>query len=300
MKPSYRYCGLGLNWDTPFVCPELVAGGQDQEADVVVRIGLIPFVRLPNGDPVQFAFSAEKVIVDVPIIGRFQVENGNTITIQPNKTINHETRLVLFGTVAAFLLRQRGLFAMHASSIATPNGAVLFAGHSGAGKSTLMAALNTRNYAMISDDITVIHPDAAQSTVLPGFPNMKLWANSMNALGHSSVGLKTVRKHLANKYSVPIDGKVLRSNMPLYAVYILEPTTQLAVSLFPLSHAQKFRHLASHAWHPQTVQEQGHHLTHFYQSSTIARRTRIVRVFRPNNLSQLNRYVDVIEQDFLQ
>ena len=300
MKRSYRYCGLGLNWETPFACPELVAGGYDQVADVVVCIGSIPFARLPNGDPVQFAFSAEKVIIDAPIIGRFQVENGNRITVQPKETVNHETRLVLFGTVAAFLLRQRGLFAMHASSIATPKGAVLFAGHSGAGKSTLMAALNTQNYAMISDDITVIRPDAAQSAVLPGFPNMKLWANSMNALGHSSVGLKTVRKHLVNKYSVPIGGEVTSVSLPLHAIYILEPTMQPTVSLLPLSHAQKFRHLASHAWHPQTVKEQGHHLTHFRQSSLIARRTRLVRVFRPNNLSQLNRYVDAVEQDFLQ
>jgi len=89
----------------------------------------------------------------------------------------------LLDAVLAACLQMRGILPLHASAIATAQGAVLFAGRVGAGKSTLAAALIDRGYALLADGIVGIGLDGGGTAVArPGFPRIRLWADAMRML----------------------------------------------------------------------------------------------------------------------
>jgi hypothetical protein len=79
---------------------------------------------------------------------------------------------------------------LHAACVRIGSGAVALTGRTGAGKSTLAAALVRRGHALVADDVCVI--DAAASNgprVLPSFPRLKLWNDTLQALDISTDGM---------------------------------------------------------------------------------------------------------------
>ena len=95
-------------------------------------------------------------LLEVDGVARYLVREGREIVVERAGNDDGAVTAFLLGSVLAACLQQRGILTLHASAMATDDGAVLFAGHSGVGKSTLMAALTERGYAMLSDDVTGI------------------------------------------------------------------------------------------------------------------------------------------------
>ena len=128
----------GLNWQLPLACPEWRPAPVNSPPDVVVRYGPVPSAppsALAAGPLRQV--TPEDACFGLPDVARLLVRGGNEIVIERREGADNErVRLLLLGTGTDLLLHQRGLLPLHASSILTPAGAVLFMGHSGAGKST--------------------------------------------------------------------------------------------------------------------------------------------------------------------
>ena len=82
---------------------------------------------------------------------------GSTVWVTYASTLD-DACTYLVGPVLSFVLRLRGDFALHASAIATPSGAVAFAGPHGAGKSTTAAAFGRLGFPVVTDDILRITP----------------------------------------------------------------------------------------------------------------------------------------------
>ena len=122
------------------------------------------------------------------------MENGSEITIEPTKdATSEELQLFLIGSVFGALIHQRGMLPIHGSAVLFKGKAVVFTGVSGAGKSTLAMGLAQRGYSVLADDISVITKRADNTPVLyPGYPQMKLWGDSLDKLGKNSDDLKTV------------------------------------------------------------------------------------------------------------
>ena len=72
----------------------------------------------------------------------------------------------LVGTVVAGLHRE-GLYAVHAGAAAGPRGAVIVAGRSGQGKSTLVLGLVRRGFALLSDELALLDPEAGLVRAYP-------------------------------------------------------------------------------------------------------------------------------------
>lgn len=87
-----------------------------------------------------------------------------------------EVPLALCGTVAAHVLAWRGLVPLHGSAVAFDGQAILIAGESGAGKSTLAQALVECGGQLVSDDLSVLLPNAAGGVpmLIPGRPAIRL------------------------------------------------------------------------------------------------------------------------------
>ena len=213
--------------------------------------------------------------------------------------VDHQARLFLFGVVSALLLMQRGLLPLHASGIVTPKGAVLFAGHSGFGKSTLLASFLRRGYPMLTDDLAAIEVNGAAPSVLPSFPRMKLWADSLAKFGQETADYQRVRNAELDKFSVPVQYEMATKPVPLHTIYALQPLNETAVRLDPLTHAKKFNVFLDHTWQKLTLRRQERHAAHFKQVTAVANQVRVVRAYRPQEPFLLDELTDIIETDFL-
>jgi hypothetical protein len=88
----------------------------------------------------------------------------------------------LLGPVLGMLLRLRGVTCLHASAVAFDDHAVAFMGDEGAGKSTTAAAFARRGHPVLCDDIVAIVEREGAFHVMPAYPYLSLWPDSVKML----------------------------------------------------------------------------------------------------------------------
>jgi hypothetical protein len=131
----------------------------------------------------------------------------------------------LIGPVMGFVLRRRGILALHASGIRLEHGAVLFCGEAGAGKSTLAAAMALAGNPVVCEDIAALRVMEEQFFVSPGYPRVCLWEDSSRALCGNGGDLPFITPNWEKRY-LPLDGRAAFHNspLPLSAIYLLAPS----------------------------------------------------------------------------
>jgi len=93
----------------------------------------------------------------------------------------------LLGPVCGLVLRLRGAACVHASAIATEDGALLVCGPAGAGKSTTAAAFAARGRKVLADDVAALEASPDGVAVRAAYPHLRLWPDAVRALyGHES------------------------------------------------------------------------------------------------------------------
>jgi hypothetical protein len=109
--------------------------------------------------------------------------SGNNIWAQwPETLCLEDAASYLLGPVFGFLLRLRGVTCLHASAVERDGRAIALTGAEGAGKSTTAAALALRGHAVLSDDIVALEERDGSFYVLPAYPYLSLWPDSVEAL----------------------------------------------------------------------------------------------------------------------
>lgn len=218
-------CGLRVR--SELVLPDLLPWtGDDRAADLVIRWGTVPD-RLEDGPTpqplVQVAKDGRCRFALSAVAAYLVSADGRDIVIAPADGASETAiRTFLFGTVFAIVCHRRGLLPVHACCLRVGDKAVAFAGDSGVGKSTLAATLWQRGYPLLADDVTVLDMAAPDGPlVLPTFPRIKLWRDSLNRLGLTPEGLAAVRPTL-DKYQVPVDQDFCATPLPLAGLVLLE------------------------------------------------------------------------------
>jgi hypothetical protein len=220
MTTHYLLCGLKVASELPL--PELLPWlGDAGPADVEIALGDVPpLLEEPRHvGPFLQTSQTGKCRYEIADVAAYLVEDGRRVTVAPR--VSAETpavRVFLLGSVFGLLCHQRGLLPLHAGCVEIDGKAVAFAGHSGAGKSTLAAAFLRRGFTLLADDVTVIDLSGADGPmVLPSFPRIKLWRDTMDAMGMPYSGLERVRPEV-EKFQLPIDAGFGRGPLPLGAV----------------------------------------------------------------------------------
>ena len=100
--------------------------------------------------------------LDISGVARYAVDDGEDVVIDADPDADpREVDLHLRGTVRAFLMAQRGRFALHANANRIGDGATALCGEQGAGKSTTSVRLHQRGLPLVSDDVSpVVMTDA--------------------------------------------------------------------------------------------------------------------------------------------
>jgi hypothetical protein len=112
----------------------------------------------------------------------------------------------LLGPVLGLLLRLRGITCLHASAVALEDYSVAFVGAEGAGKSTTAAAFAREGHGVLSDDVVALAENGSEFLVLPAYPHLCLWPESVtmlygsaDALPHFSKGWEKHRMSLGDR-----------------------------------------------------------------------------------------------------
>ena len=220
----YRVHGLAVASEIEF--PELAPGRThgDDAPDIRIRQGIVP--QWGGAEPTSAAFATRRdqaVQLDLPGIGRVQVEGGCEITVEAAPSVDPpQLRAILLGSVMGMLCHQRGMMVLHASAVAFDNHAVAFAGEQGAGKSTLTAHCVSAGARLVADDVLVVSLGADHRPMAyPGVPGIKLWRHVLDGLGKSADGL-TRAWACEEKYHVPFGTEVVDGPVPLARICVLE------------------------------------------------------------------------------
>jgi hypothetical protein len=127
----------------------------------------------------------------------------------------------LLGPVMGFVLRLRGVTALHASTVEVGGGAVLLVGPSGAGKSTTAAALASRGVRVLGDDIAALVPGDDGFRVQPAYPHVRLWPDSAEAVFGART-LPPLTPTWDKRYlDLSAEGVYQPQPLPVRAVYLL-------------------------------------------------------------------------------
>jgi hypothetical protein len=129
----------------------------------------------------------------------------------------------LLGPVLGLVLRLRGIVCLHASAVAFDDSCVAFVGSAGAGKSTTAAAFARQGYGIVSDDIVGLVERHGSFYVLPAYPHLCLWPESVDMLYGSPDALPLL-VHDWEKRQLALGENGTRfeeRTLPLKAIYIL-------------------------------------------------------------------------------
>ena len=129
----------------------------------------------------------------------------------------------LLGPVLGLLLRLRGVTCLHASAVSFEDRSIAFVGPEGAGKSTTAAAFAREGHAVISDDVVALLEREGSFCVLPAYPHLCLWPDSVEMLYGSAEALAPFSPSW-DKRCLPLGDQGTRFErrpLPLGAIYIL-------------------------------------------------------------------------------
>jgi len=132
------------------------------------------FVRLAYEDGTQFWLDRKR---------------ENIWATWPPASSLENTASYLLGPVLGLLLRLRGVTCLHASAVAFEERSVAFVGSAGAGKSTTAAAFARQGYGVISDDIVAMAESEGAFHVMPAYPHLCLWPESVKMFYDSAEAL---------------------------------------------------------------------------------------------------------------
>ena len=191
----------------------LARGGGDDQRDpgfVLTALGADEYFRLDYADGTRFVVNHAA--------SQLWGHSEAPLTIEDLTTY-------LVGPVLGFVLRRRGVLALHASCVAIADRAIVLAGPSEAGKSTIAGALALLGESVLCEDISPLAEAGGRYYMEPGYPRVCLWPDSVENLLGTANALPLLTPNWEKRY-LPLDGgrgRFAAERQPLGAIYLLGP-----------------------------------------------------------------------------
>lgn len=287
-----------MNIRSSIVLPELISGGGGE--DVVISEG--NFALPPERTCIAPCIHAtsEQVFLNWEDVGTFQLIKGRELVYTSAPGVEEQVlRLFILGSGIGVLLHQQNKLVLHASAVAVNGGAVAFIGDKGWGKSTTAAAMMSKGYPLITDDLLVIEnvPESDAAWVLPGYPQVKLWPDVFESLGYEAENFPRSRPEL-EKRSHSFEIAFIDHPVPLKSIYLLGAGEELAAVPLPgqVALMQLIRHLYVSRFGTFFLNTVGG-AAFFEKCADLSRIVPMRLLRRPFDLSQLSSLVNLIEDD---
>lgn len=290
----YQAYGLTIRSQIPL--PGLPPGVGDHDIDVAV--GPLPHqLAAPVQRGVLFEAAPGSYLLRVPGAARFLASSGRSVVIDADADAEWTyVRTMLLGPVFTAILHQRGALVLHASAVASAEGALVFVGHSGLGKSTLAAALSARGFPMICDDVAAITlSDQHQPRIHRGPAQARLWVDTIARLGHDHSTLDRARRG-REKFIVPLFAESSAAAMPLAQILVLGFADHVDVRITALDDRERFDLLRAHIRNRRVLEATQPPAQQFRTAAAVAAGVRMSRLSRPRQVDSLDEVIRQVEQ----
>lgn len=297
---TWHHCkAFGLKIRSRIPVPEFVADDGTGEADVEIDYGDVP-AELENPSRVGVRFQAAEGVLLLRIEGvaRYLVTAGRRILVQPEESADEtDVRVFLRGAAFSALMHQRHDLVLHGSAIQVNGGCAAFLGESGAGKSTLALAFARRGYPILTDDLAVVRAGRdGRLEMQPGYPQAKLWLDSLATLDLSAENLRRVRESV-EKRTLPLETSFCHGALPVARIYRLRAVDADEITIRPVGGARRMAILRNHTYRFRYLHGSGSPVEHFHTVRQLAQQTPIAIVTRPRTPFRLDELVERIEAD---
>ncbi|MGD0540814.1 MAG: hypothetical protein ABSB33_04770 [Tepidisphaeraceae bacterium] len=293
----HDYVAFGLRVRSSVRLPELPESAPSSEADITVKPGVVKIDRFDERlSRTDLLVSPDGNKVELVGVARYWISGGSRIVFDPMPGADDGlVRLNLLGLALGLLLHQRGLLVLHGSAVGIGGRGVAFLGYSGSGKSTMAAALRRRGGAIVTDDIAAIEFDRAGDPFLqPGFPELRLWPDSIQSLQLGESKLHRVHGGTEKRGQRDLAG-FARGGVPLDCIYIVAPGERNEIN--PIRPAGACAEFLRHSFVGGILRPTNTAEHHFRQCARLAKRVRVARLSRSESLDGLDELSDMIEDD---
>ncbi len=290
------YYAFQLNIASELAFPELQAGYPLAEVDCSIRIGHVSSTGLetPTHKTPFYQVARNQFWLSIPDIGRFEVKNGRTITIEPDALVDKASlRLFILGPCLNALLLQQGYYILNGDVFSVnQQHACAIIGHSGVGKSVLTQALLNQDLSLLSSGLCVIN---STGQVQSGYPRIQLWTDAIRLLSLEKPEQRI--RPLLEKWYVTADHHFCNKAQPLRSIYLLHTHNKPDVSFTPVKGFAKFNQLRSYTAHQSLIE----HLVDFRQyqlrGTSLANQIHITKIARPDHGNTVKALVEHISLD---
>lgn len=298
-RARHDYEAFGLRIRSSLPLPELIPDDREGDPDARIVYGSVP-AELPNASFVRPRFQAATgaLLLRIEGVARYLVTDGKSIVVEPEAHAHEDdVRLFLLGSALGALLHQRHDLVLHGSAIKVGGRCAVFLGPSGSGKSTLALAFRERGHPILTDDLSVVRPGRdGWLEVQPGYPQAKLWLDSLASVNIASEGLRRIRQSM-EKRALPLEASFYRRALPVGWIYILRRDADDDIRIEPLGGSRRFAVLRTHTYRFRYLERSGSQAEHFQSAVQLAQQVPICIVRRPRELLRLAELVDRLETD---
>lgn len=289
----YRYKAFKLNVFSRIPVAGL-AEHDGQKPDIVIREGKTPVsLENPLNNGILFQATENEFLLKILNLGRIYVQNGDTITIERiNDTSWNEFSAFILGTVFGALLHQRRLLPLHGSSVVYKKKGLIFAGTSGSGKSTLAAAFISKGARLLADDISLISFNGGKPEIIPAFPGMKIWEDSLKHLGENPGKFRPIREDL-KKYLYPVE-KYHDQEIAVDHIFIISSHNLETFEIKDIQGIEKFNVLKNNTYFFRGMNKTGILEKHFQMCNLLAQQVPVSHVTRPNSSFRIDELINEI------
>lgn len=252
-------------------------------------IALIDAGRVAGYRPKDMWFRIENV-------GIFHIKNGDAISVQIFDNANlDKVRVFIMGSSLGMLLLEREEIAIHGGTIIVDNKAVIITGDSGAGKTTLTSCFRENGYKFLADDVSALSFIDDQIYVEPALPIQKLCKDALTNFGHDINKLKRIDDE-REKYVLPLKDIFQINHCVLNGIFEVVPYDGEVVKIEEIKGHEKFKLILKNIYRffvfdfcvvpPMIIKK----------CLMTAEKTRIYRVYRPNDKFTVNEQMEIITQ----
>lgn len=170
-------------------------------------------------------------------------------------------------------------------------------GKSITGKSSIVANLYNKGFTILSDELTGIVLNNSCITSVSSYATLKLWPNTLAALGYNEDDFNTIRPNV-KKRIFPLNSQFTHQNKPVLRLYeLITWNKNSACKIEKLNQKEAFKAIIANHFYLPAIQQQIKHQVVFNVVKQLTQKIEVRRLYIPKELNHLSEITSILLDD---